>query len=405
MPAIAVMLLVLAAACVPVPDAPAPTAAIPTPDAATYREPFVPVTRENANALQVMGQLTPPETGGGSLFAFAFSVDSTQLVALNQELVIGWDLITGERTFINNRLDALDVFYAQDKTEVYTLDANGIVRVLDGFTGVQQANFTAHRDYSGLYAFDADNDRLAVVSNQGEVRVWNPTTREAVVNFVAGTALISDVTFTPDGEQILIASTDGSVEVWRWADEERVAQLTTGDTAPAIVRVAVSPDGAQIAAGTDEDIRLLDVAAETVTDILLTGAGGTVDVLAYTRDGRYLLNSGTAEALNVWNPQTGELVASIPELGGEPTSAAFSPDGELMLTSVFQRDVGVWDLTTVGESGVGKVVPPVADNVIDVGWSSDGRTLALFTVEGNVTVLGIPEPPPTPTPDATPSAS
>jgi WD40 repeat protein len=395
---LAAALAVMAVACLPSPEAPTPTPnreeaqQRPTATPPTWQEPFVPITLANVDQIQYLGRLDSPRTNPGSVFAHAFSTDGTRLIGMNQVQVVGWDLISGETVFSTSRSESQRVFYSPDKTEVYVLDGSGIVKVYNGENGDYQTEFTAHRDYANQSIYDPQTGLLAVNSNQGEVRVWDTLERTALSSFSTNSALMTSLVFSPNNTQIAIGNSDGTIQVWNWREREKVADLLTGDPPQGVVQLAFSADGEQIAAGTDEDIRVLSLADQKINHILLTGRGGSVDVLTYTPNGNYIVNSGTAEAMTVWNAQTGELAAALPGVGSEPTAAAFSPDGELMLTAVFQGDVMIWNLTGIGEAGIGQAPLDVTTNIIDVAWSPDGRTLALFETSGSIQIWGIPEP-------------
>ena len=96
--------------------------------------------------------------------------------------------------------------------------------------------------------------------------------------------------------------------------------------------------------------------------------------------------------MNVWNPLSGALVAAIPDLGGEPTRTAFSPDHSLMLSAVFQGETAIWDIATLTSGTVAQYNLNIEASIVDVAWSADGRTLALFEPSGTIQVWGIPDP-------------
>jgi WD40 repeat protein len=402
------LIAALVAACVPTQPAPTPTLSraefqnLPTEPAPTWQEPAIPITVNNALDMAYLGRLDPPSSGVGSVFDHAFAIDGTRLAVLTQDLVIGWDLITGEVVFFNNRLDARRVFFSVDKTEVYTLDGEGTVRVINGEDGTLVTDFVAMQGFIDEATYDPINGVLAVAGAEGEIRVWDPLERDVIVGFTAGDERITELEFSSEGATLAVSNVD-SIELWNWRNREPIAVLTTGTDSLANDRIALSPDMTQVAAGTEEDIRLWDVDEVLIEHIMLTGEGGSDDVMTFTPNGTYVVNSGLAEAMNIWNPTNGELVAAIPELGGQRTSAAFSPDGDLMLASVFQGGAFVYNLAEIGPDGVGQNQLPLDVSIVGVGWSPDGRTLTLFDTRGFAHIFGVsnePVPELTPTPES-----
>lgn len=372
----------------------------PTATPPAWQEPFEPVTQETARNIVPVGRLDAPLAEGGSVFAHSFSIDGTRLAGLTNEQLVVWDVVTGETVFAATRQGVIDVFFSPDKVELYTIVPDGTVNVVEADSGFTRDTFLAHPDFvNNQFAYHADSGTLAVTSIQGDVRVWNTLERQAVANLETLNLDLNTLAFSADGALLAVGDTQGDALVWDWQADAVIATLDP-TLELSIERLTFSPDGTQLAVATDEDIRVWDIATEMIEHVLLTERGGSSDVLAYTPDGSFIVNSGTAEAMNVWNPQTGELLAAIPELGGEPTAVAFSPDGTLMLTSVFQGGSFMWDLSTIGAENIQRAA--LGDNalIIDVAWSDDGRTLALFATDGSVFIWGIPDTAPAATEEA-----
>ncbi len=364
-----------------------------TPTPPPWQEPFVPVTLDNVDTVRQVGRLDPPTADSGSIFTHAFSIDGTRLAGLNRSQIIVWDVVLGERVFAVPRVDAQDVFFSPDKTELYTLDGDGNVNVLDGDTGELLEAFLTHPDYTGgAYTYRPSDGLLAVVSIQGDIRVWDTLARQAIANMETTNLEVNTLALAPTGTFAAIGDSTGNGEVWDWATDERVLQMEQ-DTEFAVQQVTFSPDGTHVAVANDEDIRVWDVPAAALDNVLLTGRGGSADVLQYSPDGTYIINSGTAEAMNIWDAAAGDLLAALPELGGEPTRAAFSPSGDVLLAAVFQGGVYVIDMTSLNDDTVRRAQLDATPNVIDVAWSDDGRTLALFAADGSVLVYGLPQAP------------
>ena len=392
------VLALLLFGCIGAPGGPTPTPnreqlqAQPTPTPPAYREPIEVLARDTLPTVEYVGRLEAP-VDSGSIFAHAFSIDGTRLAGLSNTSLMAWDVLNGERLYSLSADDQLGVFYSPDKTELYTLDRTGTLAIYDGETGTRQNALSVHSDYTGgPYTYHAPSGVLAVVSIQGDIRLWNLLERQAIANIQTDNPDITALALSEDAERVAVGGRAGQTVVWAWRDEERVAALADEDELP-VVRLAFSSDGDQVAVATAEDIRVWSLPAAELEHVLLTGQDGSVDALTYTQDARWLINIGLTEAMNIWNPENGELALALPELGGEPTAIAFSPDGDLMLSSVFQGDVIVWDLDGIADGDLPRARLDVGANIIDVAWSPDGRALALFEAGGAVQIWGVPAPP------------
>jgi WD40 repeat protein len=383
--------LLLIAACVPtIPSAPTPTGFMPqqrgdpTATAVPWVEGSTAITLENVARIRRLGRLDTPNTPS-TVFAYAFSPDGTRLAGINNDQMLAWNLLTGSTVLNTARLDAQWIFYAPDKTELYTLDVDGGIRVHDADTGVEKDRLAGQLQFGSVTAYAPDDGWLALGGSNGEVKVWDVAARQSLVTIQAHAAPVGALAFSPDGERLATGAQDGKVYVWDWRDKQAVASIEGN-----ALRLAFSPDGTQLAVGQNAFIELWHVADGSRAYRLPTGPGGSRDVLLYAPDGRYLINGGGIPAMMVWNVRAGTLINNLPNVGGESTSAAFSPDGKLLVTSVLGGPVTLWNMSQITQTALSRAdldfgVP----QALYVDWSPDGFLLTIFEAAGPVQVWGI----------------
>lgn len=383
--------LLLLAACVPtIPPPPTPTGFVPQMRGAATATPVpwvegaAAITLDNVAQITRLGRLDARDTRS-TVFAYAFSPDGTRLVGLNNDQLIAWNLLTGEIVFNTARGSAEAVYYAPDKSEIYTLDDEGTIYIHDADTGAEKDTLAAQTQYARVAAFYADDGWLALGALNGEVKVWDLAARQSIVTIQAHDAPVDTLAFSADGEQLATAGQDGTVMVWDWRN--RQSRLALEGLA---LRLAFSPDGVQLAVGQETAIDLWNIAGAERVHRLETGTGGARDVLLYAPDGRYLLNGGGIPAMMIWDAQTGEFVNSLPDVGGESTSAAFSPDGALLATSVLGGPVTLWNVTQINDSTLTRAnLDFGTPQALYVDWSPDGFLLTIFEAAGSIQVWGI----------------
>jgi hypothetical protein len=107
--------------------------------------------------------------------------------------------------------------------------------------------------------------------------------------------------------------------------------------------VAFSPDGGLLAAnGDDEAVELWN--PQTGEQLrTLTGHSSWVHTVAFSADGRLLATGSDDKTVRLWNPQTGEQLRTLSGHQHAVVAVAFSPDGRLLATGGRDKAVLLWD--------------------------------------------------------------
>ncbi|MCA9883687.1 MAG: PD40 domain-containing protein [Anaerolineae bacterium] len=359
----------------------------PTIAPPTYREPASPITADNANLVQYLGRLDTPTSEKSSIFSHSFSPDGTRLAALDNNLIIVWDLITGHIVFSGDRNNAIRVFYSPDKTEVYTVNGEGEIRVYDE-EGAVQNTLEGLIDFADAYAYDNLNGILAMGGEGGSVRVWDPAKRTALASFRTNDAPIVSLKFSQDGKVLASMGRDGHVTIWNWETHEQLADL---DHEAAIVFDAIfNSDGTHITTATQNYIAVWTIETGELDYALELEQGGASGIFAYTPDDSKLVTAGLNAPLNVWDAATGNLIGQLTDVSGNRMAAAFSADGNLMVTSVLDTGVNLWNLASANEETIpGAELDLPTNRITDVAWTEDGFLIAFFGADGTVYLWGI----------------
>ena len=90
--------------------------------------------------------------------------------------------------------------------------------------------------------------------------------------------------------------------------------------------------------------------------------------------------------VKLWNPATGRETASLPGHMQEVTDVAFSPDGRTLASIEQGNNVKLWHLPTLRE--VASL--PFPDAGLHLQFSPDGNGLALTTTGDRIRVLRAP---------------
>ena len=113
-----------------------------------------------------------------------------------------------------------------------------------------------------------------------------------------------------------------------------------------IASLAFRPDGQLLAAGTYQEVRLVDVESGEIAQ-RLGGHAETVRALSFSPDGSLLAAAGGMPArygeIKIWELEKGQLLRTLEGHSDCIYSVAFSPDGRLLATSSYDRLVKIWD--------------------------------------------------------------
>lgn len=375
--------LFLLAACAP--QAAPDSHVVPTLPPPAWTESAAPITLDSVARLTYLGRLDSLDEPS-TIFAHALSPDGTRLAGLDNSQLIVWDLLSGAALYGTARGEAVRVFYAPDKTEVYTLDTEGQVRAFDVVRGLDQGSFVGHPAYNTVAAYDARDGWLALGGLDGSVKVWDPLAREALATLAAHQLQVRALAFSDDGRLLATAGEEGVVRVWDW---EARAEIAAFDDEQPAETLRFAPDSSQLAVGTREVVRLHPLGDAGGQALTLNAGLGGMSVLAYAPDGARLV-SGGEDDFSVWDPRSGALVARLTGSGGQRASAVFAPDGTMLLTSAMGGLTALWNMTTITAQTVNSApVNTGGASIFDVDWTGDQRLLTLFGARGAVQIWGI----------------
>jgi WD40 repeat protein len=147
--------------------------------------------------------------------------------------------------------------------------------------------------------------------------------------------------FAPDGRTLAAGLPRGDVVLWAFPEGRERGRLSNPHM---IYNLVFSPDGTLLAALTGPEVRLWDAAAGVVRGVL-GGEGYRVLSAAFTPDGQALVTGGSDGAVRVWDVRSAaELWRFDWGLGSRIHAVAVAPDGLTAAAAGMANDILVWDL-------------------------------------------------------------
>ncbi|KAI9772504.1 MAG: hypothetical protein M1840_000709 [Geoglossum simile] len=316
--------------------------------------------------------------------ATAFSPDGKLLASVSQDSTIRlWDSKTGAplSTLVGHSSSVNTVAFSPDGQLLASASMDRAVRLWDPKTGAPLGTLEGHSGPVTAVAFSPDSQLLASASWDSTVRLWDSKT-EAPRGIREGHSNgIDAVAFSPDGHLLASASCDSTVRLWDPKTGSPQGTLE-GHSGP-VTAVAFSPDCHLLASASwDSTIRLWDLKTGAPLGTL-EGHSGPVTAVAFSPDG-YLLASASRDcSVRLWDPKTGAPQDTLEGHSGAVNTVAFSPDGQLLASASNDDTIRLWDLKTGASrstiqsySHLFNVAPPPPPWTDTIAFSPDGQLLA-----------------------------
>jgi len=338
-----------------------------------YRNPKIlrivdPVSRS------VMATLALP---GSDVQSAAFGPDDARVATgLRDGTLLLWDGISGS---IAARVPAhtkpvVVVGFSRDGTQLVSGAQDGSLRVWSAQGLRPVRTLDGHSSSVTAVGFSPDGRRVASGSLDRTLRLWGLAEAKPVATIGPAAREVAGVSFSPDGKHLAYASAEGLVRVLETDSGRIIATLAAG-FAGDVNAVSFNPDGSRLFLSSEwGEIHAWDAA--TWGGTLWKQNAGQIRSMAFNSDGSRVL-AVLWDNLQIWDGLTGQVIARTRSDG--LSDPAFSRDGTRAAWG-YKTDVRIWDGTAV------RTLPGHHELVTTAAFSPDGQLVASGSVDGTVRI-------------------
>jgi len=281
----------------------------------------------------------------GDVSAVIYSPDGKLLAtAGSDKKVILWEAATGKEllTLNGHNQTIEDIAFSPDGRVLATASDDKTVKLWDALSGQELRTLVGHKDIIWKVSFSADSKLLATGGSE-ITKVWDVNTGKVILTFDGQYA---PVAFSPAGKYLATSGDDERTHLWKTGTWEEYLSLPYAANA-----LAFSQDGQHLVTAMTE-LKIWDV---MTGEELVTMAEFTAVVLGieFSPDGSQLAAGSQDGTVSVWDAQTGKRLFNLAGHSGAINDVAYNPKCTSPPEASFEW-CGVW-LATASRDGTAKV--------------------------------------------------
>ena len=223
--------------------------------------------------------------------------------------------------------------------------------------------------------FSNDGRLIATADGDGKARLWDAGNGRLLRSF-AHSGPVRDVAFSADDRFLVTASVDWTARVWLTNTGASVSTMRHGGP---VIHVAFDPNGDRVVTVSGPPPRKTAPVAQVFDaktgNRLYTVAQDRITSAKFSKDGSLLVTTSADRSARLWNAKTGDPVSRMNEPSGHVVDAEFSPGGDRLVLATDSGDGFVWDVQNPSQPERLFSFTGATSALTSASYSPDGRLI------------------------------
>ena len=271
----------------------------------------------------------------------ALSADEKQLVSAGEDKKVRtWSLPDGRQVLpeIVGDMAMLHASFSPDGATLVTCNYNGTVRLWRASDHAPICPPLKHRWMVYSASFSPTGEQFVTTSIDGSARVWETSTGKPVSPFLEHGSPVRLASLSRDGKELATAALDGGIR--RFSLQPNPRQRILQQSGQKVVSADLHPDGRRALLALPSELQLWDLSSGRL--LRSQKVEGVLKVARFSRDGKLLVTAGTVVQRR--DAATLEPLGPAWPADGEVNSGQISRDGGHFVGGTQNGTVQCWDL-------------------------------------------------------------